>query len=163
MDPTKITFLGLPLDWAGVGAMITAAIAGIALLYAGKELRSARTHTAQDIYKEFLIRSLEHPEFICPEPEEVDPDRQLFGKNSDRFWRYEVYIDLLLTAFEQLFEIEGDNRQLENYIGGYLYSHEKYLQSEYFKQFIGEMDDAFWQFTVRAIAREKGKWTKKPA
>ena len=151
-------FLGLDLDWSGVGAMITATIAAIALFYAGKELRAARAQTAQDIYKEFLIKSLEHPEFIYPDSNKVNPDGELFDGKSDLFWRYEVYVDLMLTAFEQLFEIQGPDEQLQKYVGGYLYCHEKYLLSDYFKQFIDEMDKSFWDFIIEAIALEKRKW-----
>jgi hypothetical protein len=151
--------LGLSLDWSGVGALTTAAIAAIALLVAKKELRANHVANVQEIYKEFLTESLKYPQFIYPDPKVVDPSKNLFDGERPKFWHYEVYVDLMLTAFEELFELWGADEKLKAYIGGYLYSHEKYLCSPYFtKHFVVEMDSSFWTFAQDALEREKAKW-----
>jgi hypothetical protein len=153
-----MTFLNLSLDWSGVGAIITAAIATVALLIALRELRVGREATVQEIYKEFLIQSLQYPRFICPDETLVNPDKQLFNGHVDTFWQYEVYVDLMLTAFEELFYLPHDDK-LKNYLGGYLYSHKTYLSSEYFKKnFVVEMDKEFWDFATNALLVEERKW-----
>jgi hypothetical protein len=153
------TVLGLNLDWSGVGALITAIIAAIAILVALRELSAARDAAANEIYREFLTQSMQFPEFICPDKKFVNPEKQLFNGNDVQFWKYEVYVDLMLTAFEELFELTPHDPQLMKYIGGYLYSHERYLTSKYFtSHFVDEMDPKFWSFATDALSKEKASW-----
>jgi hypothetical protein len=75
-----MTVFGLALDWAGVGSLATGVIAAIALSVALKELRSSRKSSAQEIYKEFLVKSLEHPAFIFPDPKKELASRIWTGR-----------------------------------------------------------------------------------
>jgi hypothetical protein len=160
-----MSILGLNLDWSGVGAMATAVAAIIALLFAWQQISAARVASAQDIYKEFLVRSLEHKDFIYPVGK-VDTEDEKFDGKSDRFWHYEVYVDLMLTAFEQLYDLRPRPKEelarFERYIGGYLYSHEPYLMSDYFKEnFVSEMSPQFWGFANEALRKERQRWVSK--
>lgn len=162
MSESTVLF-DLPIDWSGIGALVTATAAIVALVVASKELQANRAASADDIYRDFLSSSLKYPAFIYPDHKLVDPKKQLFAGNPQQFWHYEVYVDLMLTAFEQMFDLSGfdlsgDDR-FKKYIGGYLYSHDKYLSSTYFEEnFVQEMDPAFWAFAKRALADEKAKW-----
>ena len=133
-------FLGLTLEqWAFVGTIanpIISLLALAAIVVAWQQLRETRDASAvaeaNAIHRSLIEKSLEFPKFIAPNPETVNTKDEEFDCDEDEFRRYESFVELMLTTFEELAPTYSD-KGTQKYMVQWLAQHRKYLDSNYFR------------------------------
>jgi hypothetical protein len=153
--------------WTDVVTAVATAVMAIAALgalcFARRQLREAQNATkernASAVYRSLLEKALEYPDFVAPDPSDVNLGEGTFRGERGEFRRYEQFIDLMLTSFEEVIKLrhrgkfelpckgrsEGDGLS-DSYINGWLFDHRVYLQSKYFEQHFRTMvSDELWE------------------
>jgi hypothetical protein len=140
--------------------LATSVAAVVAIFFAWCQLRQAREAakeaTASAIYRSFLERALEYPDFVAPVSSHVDTEKETFRFDRGEFRRYEQFVDLMLTTFEEMIKIPREKRGddfvlVNNYINGWLFDHRQYLQSKYYERRFRKMiSDDLWERIQKA-------------
>jgi hypothetical protein len=138
-----------------LATLATSVAAVVGIFFAWSQLRQARNAakeaTASAIYRSFLERALEYPDFVAPVPSYVDTEKETFKFDRGEFRRYEQFVDLMLTTFEEMIKVPRKKRGeefalVDNYINGWLFDHRQYLQSRYYERRFRKMvSDELWK------------------
>jgi len=141
---------------------LATAVTGIATVAAvffawwqiSKSQKGAQRATAFQMYSDFLRYTLDHPEFLEPDISKKDIERCVWNGKVQKFAEYEVYIDLMIVAFEELMNIDGrGDEDFESYMRSYLDAHKSYFSSERFRQFQNQLKPSFRKFMQRYYVR----------
>jgi hypothetical protein len=138
-----------------LAALATCVAAFVGIIFAWCQLRQARgaakEMTASAVYRSFLERALDYPDFVAPVSSHVDTEGQTFNCDRREFRRYEQFVDLMLATFEELIKAQRKTRAgkitlTDHYVNGWLFDHKQYLQSTYFeRQFRKMVSEELWQ------------------
>jgi hypothetical protein len=112
--------------WAGAaaGSLVAGASAAVAALNYHQSRRLAEEQRGYGTYADYLKLAFEHPAFSTVD---TDADLDRLKKTPGSFETYEWYVSRMLWAFEQIFEIVGDDQAWRTSIEGQLQLHSPYL------------------------------------
>jgi hypothetical protein len=102
--------------------------------------------TGYEIYTQFLSVTLNQPEVSTIELSDADTQNLTVNGDPNKFVRYEVYVDLMIVAFEQLLKLTHNDERTREYLRSYLEQHKAYLCSSRFNEFKGQLDDELLAF-----------------
>lgn len=122
-----------------VGALVTAIAAVVALLYAHLQItegrRAERESNANELWRETLRLGFDHPRLSDPSLKlaDFDYDKLTIDGSRELFQQYEIYVDTLLNASDEILEI-SPTEAWKTSIRIQLLPHRDYLLSPHFKQ-----------------------------
>ena len=73
-----------------------------------------------------------------PHKESVHIKNQTFGKSEKEFRRYEAFLDLMLTTFDEMKRLGRTDEAVEDYMGSWIEPYVNYYESQYFKDNFGK-------------------------
>jgi hypothetical protein len=134
-------FMGLTLqEWAAVGTIVSPVVSLFALgtvIIAWRQLRQsregARTNDVNAIYRSLLEQALRFPEFVSPRAEIVNAELKEFDGDPKEFHRYEAFVDLMLTTFDEMQSTKVDPH-MRDYMVEWVACHSTYLDSKHFRK-----------------------------
>ena len=144
-------------DWSNIATTAMGALAGIALVAAAAQIILAKAiqkeATAKEIFSGFLEQSLQYPHLLSPRDADIDLSTQTLRGSRDEFLQYETYIDLMMTAFENIYEMFGERRDWRDTMTSYFDWHRKYLQSDAFTAYESGLNPRLAEFLHSHLAR----------
>jgi hypothetical protein len=127
--------------------LLTVAAIAVAVIQIRKTRQSQERATAFELYSQFLIQTLHHPEFASPRLTAKDVAKEVWPGKPGKFAMYEVYVDLMIVAFEELLNVNPQQEiNIEAYFATYLDAHKTYLRSARFQSYGSQMDSKFRKF-----------------
>ena len=145
---------------AHLGTIVTGVAALIALMMVVWQVRWFRRvqerATAYEIYTQFLSMTLSQPEIATIELSDADARNLSVNGDAVKFPRYEVYVDLMIVAFEQLLKLTHNDQRTRAYVRSYLEHHKAYLCSKRFNELKDQLDEDLLLF-VEQLCLEWGQ------
>jgi hypothetical protein len=140
-------------DWARLGEVATPIIAFVGLSVVWWQIRAAQQvadrASAFESYRQFVCAAQEHPQFISPDSR-LDVKAEKFDGSGDEFRRYEAFVDLMLSTFEEML-YSAPCRESTKYMNNWLSEHRAYLDSPYFNEnFRAELSEKMMRLVYAA-------------
>ena len=120
-------------QWGAMANVVTALAAIAALLYAFVQVRSSRQDTREataiQTWMEYYLRSLEYPQYACPELLKLDYDK--LDENDAEFNKYQLFVGFMLLACDQVIRLaeDKDGPNWEQFVKNNVGYHTAYLRT----------------------------------
>jgi hypothetical protein len=141
-----------------IATILTPLIAIGGLIGLGCQIRAAREAaadtTAAQFYRQLISKALRYPQFVAPEQKKVDTKNETFDGDRIEFRRYEMFVDLLLTTFDQMRELRKPDRATDLYMLQWIGEHRELLASDYFRENFWDQLTAPMQKLVEQALRD---------
>jgi hypothetical protein len=116
-----------------LASVATALIAVLGLAGVWFQLRTTRHAAAEtaatNLYVSLLTHALNYPQFVAPNESLIDTHSETFDGSGEEFRRYEVFVELMLTTFDELLRLYPQDTSNRNYMLHWMGEHYKYLDS----------------------------------
>lgn len=136
--------------------LISLAAAFVAYRQIKATVASQKEVTANSIFTEYLREAIKFPKFIRPKQDAFDFEKETFEGSREEFSRYEFFVDIMLTAFELIFQLnpgEDWKHEMETHFR----EHRSYLGSGYFLKFEKGFEPEFAMFLNSCLAQGKAE------
>jgi hypothetical protein len=145
-------------SWVQIATIATPIIAFLGLGGIWFQVEASRkasaSSAATQFYTQLLSKGLKYPQFVAPDPTliKINLSEQTFDGNEIEFRRYEMFVDLMLTTFDQMLLSGESNNAIDNYMCQWIHEHKTYLNSDYFKKyFSAQLGPALSELVRRGI------------
>jgi hypothetical protein len=145
-------------SWVQIATIATPIIAFLGLggiwLQVEASRKASASSAATQFYTQLLSKGLKYPQFVAPDPTliKINLSEQTFDGNEIEFRRYEMFVDLMLTTFDQMLLSGESNNAIDNYMCQWIHEHKTYLNSDYFKKyFSAQLGPALSELVRRGI------------
>ena len=120
------------------GDAVTALAAIVALVFGVWQVLAARAvqreATAKEIWKEYYLSCVDHPELANPGLSKLDLKKQELGGDRGKFYDYQWFVSFMLLACDEVLQLRGGGPDWERFVQNNVGYHHDYIRSPAFEK-----------------------------
>ncbi len=117
-----------------VGVCLTLFALGFAAGQIASGRVSQREATAKEVWRDYELLGLQHPDLALPDSGDCDADAEAFQGSREKFKKYRWYVSFMLLACEEILLCTRNREDWLSAIERQIRRHKDYIGSDFFRK-----------------------------